>query len=316
MKRRRDFLKLTGITAASVVASTAFGLDGVVGNVKDVLTQKPVENASLEIYSHPENDLIAKYLTDSNGNYNLTATGVKPYSWKNFKRLFSNEQSEDIQIKREARKIAKKALSDRFVRAEIVHPDHHPARRYFDSRGNNFDTTIIPSEVDMQYFDTWTRAKGKGLQKWLIVPRLKINTYRAEPKYVDLIKEIISDDIFNAMKWKGIFIEETESVNNVEQEGEYLIYWGMGTGDYSGNHNETLRGNEIISASAWFYEPNKLRRVFLKTLTQGLGLVRNPSGNEFYTSDGYYTQQGLDMLSVLCSMKPGNISPDTDPVPS
>jgi hypothetical protein len=115
------------------------------------------------------------------------------------------------------------------------------------------------------------------------------------------------------MNWNPV-IEETQTTDNAEESGKFSVYW-VETGDYYGNHHERLENNNIISASTWFLKSNHLRRIFLRQLTQGLGFVNNASGNEFYTTDGHYTPQCLDMLSVLCSMNSGNISPDIDSAP-
>jgi len=312
---KRNFLKMGGLAIVSLVfnpISTAFGLEGVVGKVSDKLNKNPIEGANLKLYSYPEKDFIAEYTTDSSGNYNPTNTGVKSTFYLKVKKLYDGI----LEDEEKAMKVAKRASSG-IIKVDITHEDYVDAIRYFDSLGNNFDATIAPKSFDMSSFDSWTRSTGKGLQKWGKKPDWKINVAGAERTYVDLVKEIISNDITYAMNWNNPIIQEIETAENIEEPGKYLVYWTDEDKDNYGNHNENLsNNNEIISASTWFLKSNKMRRIFLRQLTQGLGFVRNTSSYEFYTPEGYYTPQGKDMLTVLCSMNAGNISPDTDSAPA
>lgn len=306
---RRGFLKIGGIAGGLIVVpDNLFGLENIVGKISDRIGKNSVEDAVVKIYNYPSNESVAEYITDSNGNYNLTATGVKYDLWKNVKILFDERQENKISI-------AKRASSN-IIKAEITHPDYQDAVRYFNSLGDNFDTTIVPKSFDMTSFDSWTRTKSDGIQRWLKQPEVwKINVALAERQYVDLVKEIISEDIINAMGWSNPIIEEIRTANNVEEKGKYLVSWTTEDKDSYGNHHESLNGNEIISASVWFLPSNKERRIFLRQLTQSLGFVRNTSSYKFYTEKGYYTPEGLEMMTILNSMNLGNISPDTDPAP-
>lgn len=289
------------------IPNTILSLESIIGNVKDVLSENPVEGANVNLYNYPSGEFIGGYVSDSNGDYNLSITGIEPIPWIDVKLLFRNVT---------AKKINKPSSSD-IVRAEIIHQDYHNATRYFDSKGNNFDTSIIPVSFDMDIFDSWARTKGKGLQKWVNQPEWEINVVGAKREYIDLVKEIIYNDISQAMKWNNPLVREVETNENIGKIGKYVVYWvdKSEDDDNYGNHEEILDGSEIISASTWFLKSNKTKRIFLRQLTQGLGFVRNTSDREFYTSDGNYNQNGLDMLKVLCSMKKGTISPDIEPLP-
>jgi hypothetical protein len=302
---RRDFLKIAGLSSMGLfIPSKTFSLENIIGNVKDVLSENPVEGANIKLYNYPSGEFIREYISNSNGDYYLSTTKVNSTPWRDVKLLFRDVL---------AKKINKPSSSD-IVRAEIIHQDYHNATRYFDSKGNNFDTSIIPASFDMDIFDSWARTKGKGLQKWVNQPEWDINVAGAERGYIDLVKEIISNDISQAMKWNNPIVREVETNENIGKIGKYVVYWTDEDNDNYGNHEEILDGNEIISASTWFLKSNKTKRIFLRQLTQGLGFVRNTSDREFYTSDGNYNQNGLDMLTVLCSMKKGTISPDTEPI--
>ncbi|MDO8516644.1 MAG: hypothetical protein Q7S33_00820 [Nanoarchaeota archaeon] len=304
--KRRDVLKIGGIGFLDLlIPNNVFGLENIVGNIKDVLVSKPVEGASLKFYNYPEGNFISEYSTDSRGDYYSTITGIESDRWADVKLKFSGSIKEE-------KLLAKPASS--YLKAEISHPDYYSAVRYFNLKDRDLDIGLIPKTFDMEFFDAWTRGGKKVLKKWPAPPVWIIDTNNAEQNQIDLVKDIIRIDINPAMSWGSPIINETTTSDNLEKNEGFLIYW-VSEGDYYGNHHETLENNKIVSASTWFLKSNKLRRVFLRQMTQGIGFVNNISGNEFYSDDGHYTSQGLDMLRVLDVMAPGNSSPDSNPAP-
>lgn len=307
---RRNFLK-AGISASGLlITNNSFGLENIVGNVKNILDNKNIEGANVKLYDHPSGEMIGEYITDSSGNYTSTITGIKPTLWGDVKRLFTDNPS----MKRRVEEITKRTLSSNIIKAEITHLDYHNAVRYFNSGVGDFDAAIANKSFDMEFFDAWARGGKKSLRRWNINPKWYINPANADQTQINLVKEIINVDLteFTDGFINGI-IEETSTERN--ETGSIYIYWTE-SGDYYDNHNEVIENNEIKQISTWFSKSNRLRRVYLRQLTQCMGLLNNGvSGKDFWTDDGHYTTQGLEIGKFLYNSKSGNISPDTEPTP-